>query len=95
MREAYVRDRALAILSLKRSWKEPYLHNVMNLPSMTIPSGETGSMTESCGERRTKHAHWALDIATFKRFGESKNSMPRGRSSLDEVAIDTKTIGAS
>jgi hypothetical protein len=67
----------------------------MNLPSMTMPSGETGSITESCGERSTKQAHWALEIATFNRFGESRNSIPRGKSSLDEVAMETKTTGAS
>jgi hypothetical protein len=39
----------------------------MNLPSMKIPSGETGSITESFGEPITKQAYWALEIATFKR----------------------------
>jgi hypothetical protein len=60
-----------------------------------MPSGEDGSMIARCGERKTKQAHWARDIATFSRFGESKNSIPLGKSSLEDVTIDTNTMGAS
>jgi len=32
-------------------------HNVTNFPSITIPSGDVGSMRARCGERKTKQAH--------------------------------------
>jgi hypothetical protein len=62
---------------------------------MTIPSGDVGSITAKWGDLRTKQAHWAREIATFSRLGESKNSIPLGKSSREEVTIETKTIGAS
>jgi hypothetical protein len=30
---------------------------VTNFPSITIPSGDVGSMMARCGERKTKQAH--------------------------------------
>jgi hypothetical protein len=67
----------------------------MNFPSITIPSAELGSMTDNLSERIKKQDHCALDTATFIRFGESRNSIPLGRSSLDEVAIEIRTTAAS
>lgn len=67
----------------------------MNLPNIIIPSGERGSIIERVVEQYSRQHHCARETATFSRFGESRNSIPLGRSSAVEVTIETRTTGAS
>ena len=62
---------------------------------MTIPSVEIGSINERLCDLTKWQAHCALETATLRRFGERRNSIPLGKSSEVEVAMETKTIGAS
>jgi hypothetical protein len=44
--------------------------------------------SRSRGEHTRYARHFAREIATFKRFRENRNSIPRGTSSPPELAIE-------
>jgi len=52
------------------------------------------SASSSAGAQTSTARHCARDVATLNLFGSNANPIPRGASSLVELAIETKTTGA-
>ncbi len=69
-----------------RCWAiSTYRHNAL---ASFICLGVLHSGANKRGFATSMHAHWARDVATFRRFKLYKNSIPRGASSGADVAME-------